>query len=165
MSCFCQYRKALARLFFSVLKLRSLKQPPNKQLVCSFWYLNNWIRSMVQFSPLFTAQPFNQLNKEVCASHFSFASGLFGFCFLSRATLVSLCGFVPVYFSHLPLTLSVSLSVSQSLSLSLSSLLPFVHLHLFRGLCLVLGLWLALTLWASSKFRDIFRVPALACLT
>lgn len=77
---------------------------------------------MVQFSPLFTAQPFNQLNKEVCGSHFSFVSGFFGFRFLSRATLVSLCGFVPVYFSHLPLTLSVSLSVSQSLSLSLFSL-------------------------------------------
>ena len=37
---------------------------------------------MVQFRPLFTAQPFNQLNKEVCASHFSVAYVVLCFCFL-----------------------------------------------------------------------------------
>ena len=82
---------------------------------------------MVQFRPLFTAQPFNQLNKEVCASHFSAAYVVFWFCFLflSWGPSVALClSTFPISPESLslPLLSVCAWVLSQSLSFFLFSL-------------------------------------------
>lgn len=66
---------------------------------------------MIQFSPLFIARPFNQLNKEVWASHFFHWFWVFVFVFF---ILLSWCHSVALCSS----TFLISPWVSQSLSLS-----------------------------------------------
>lgn len=99
--------------------------------------------------------------------------------FFPLPTLVSLCGFICACLLLPSPQVSPSLAPSPSLLASLSlvcthslcpialpSLLsPALFCPLASLLWPLFGPWsLVVTVWASSKFKDIFRLPALACL-